>query len=108
MSALLQTLIGAFAAMVGGIGGAMWQTRHAEVIARSIRFAERREQCLLRLNAELAEILALIEPLYRQAEKLAAPATAYQDARGIVGRFTLHWETQASGVLADPDVVRAY
>ncbi len=62
------------------MGGATWQTRRADIIARSIRRAERREQGLLSLNAEVATIPAAIEPQYREAEGHAGAARPYQEA----------------------------
>jgi hypothetical protein len=107
MFALVQTLIGAAAAIVGGLVGAVWQTRRADDVARSIRRAERRENALLSLNAAVASILAELDPLYRQAEGGQTPFQ-YQEALRLVAELTSRWETESSAVIPDQDVINAY
>ena len=107
MLALVQTLVGAAAAIIGGLVGAVWQTRRADDVARSIRRAERREKGLLSLNATVASIQTELDRLYRQAERGQTPFQ-YQEALRLVGELTLHWETASSGVIPDADVINAY
>lgn len=66
-SAFVQTLIGAAAAIVGGVGAALWQTARADDVARRIRKAERREQALIDLNALVTVIYGQLLALYHRA-----------------------------------------
>ena len=97
----------AAAAIIGGLVGAVWQTRRADDVARSIRRAERREKGLLSLNATVASIQTELDRLYRQSERGQTPFQ-YQEALRLVGELTLHWETASSGVIPDADVINAY
>ena len=107
VSPFWQTVIGAAAAIVGGLVAAMWQTSHGEKIARSIRRAERRERGLLDLNTKVADVLARIDPLYRQAER-GQTQFQYQEAIRILGELSAHWNSDASGVISDGEVINAY
>jgi hypothetical protein len=106
-SPFLQTLIGAAAAVVGGLAAAIWQTSHADKIARSIRQAERRERGLLELSTKVSDVLVRTEQLFRQGEQGQA-AVAYQNAIGILGKLSAHWNSDASGVIPDGEVINAY
>ena len=68
MSPVLQTVIGAIAAIAGGFLAAWWQTSRADKIARTIRRAERREEGLLVLNVKVTDVHAAIDRIYQAAE----------------------------------------
>ncbi|MGO8957619.1 MAG: hypothetical protein ACLQFR_09655 [Streptosporangiaceae bacterium] len=53
MSAILQTLVGASAALAGGFLAAWWQTSRVDQVAQKIRRAERREAGLIAPDAKL-------------------------------------------------------
>ena len=58
MSSFWSTIIGAAAAIAGGLGAALWQTRRADDIARRIRQGERREEAPPGLAAAVQAPLA--------------------------------------------------
>jgi hypothetical protein len=106
-SALVQTLIGALAAIVGGLGAAFWQTARADDVARRIRRAERRERALIDLNADMTVSYGRLLALYRQAER-GQNAAQHNEARQILGTLAEHWDSRFSGVISDPTIVNAY
>jgi hypothetical protein len=106
-SALVQTLVGAVAAIVGGLGAALWQTARADDVARSIRRAERREQALIDLNALVTVIYGRLLTLYHQAER-GQNAAQHNEARQALDTLAQHWDSRSSGILSDPSIVTAY
>jgi hypothetical protein len=107
MSPVLQTVIGAIAAIAGGFLAAWWQTSRADKIARTIRRAERREEGLLVLNVKVTDVHAAIDRIYQAAE--AGQATSqYQGARQELAGLHQLWEGSSSGVIPDQTVVAAY
>jgi hypothetical protein len=106
-SAFVQTLIGALAAIVGGLGAALWQTAHADDVARSIRRAERHEQALIELNALVTDIYGQLLALYRQAER-GQSAAQHNQARQALDTLARHWDSRSSGIISDPPIVTAY
>ena len=107
MSPIWQTVIGAAAAIVGGMLAAWWQTSRADAIARRVRQEERREQGLFTLRAMLADIRSRVNYLYRQAE--ATPLTGqYQAASAALAELGTAWRANLSGVIPDGSIVKAY
>jgi hypothetical protein len=106
-SALAQTLIGAVAAIVGGLGAALWQTARADDVARRIRRAERREQALIDLNALVTVTYGRLLALYRQAER-GQNAAQHNEARQALDTLAQHWDSRSSGIISDPSIVTAY
>jgi hypothetical protein len=106
-SAFMQTLIGAVAAIVGGLGAALWQTARADDVARRIRKAERREQALIDLNALVTLSYGQLLTLYRRAEG-GQNAAQYIEARQSLDTFAANWDSRWSGIISDPSVVTAY
>lgn len=88
-SALGQTLIGAAAAIIGGLGAALWQTARADNVARRIRWAERRESALLDLNATVTVIYERLLELYHRAEG-GQNAAQFNEARQAVAQVRMH------------------
>jgi len=107
LSSLWQTAIGAAAAIVGGLGAAIWQTRRADDVARRIRLAERREQGLLELDALVAGLEFRLDDLNRAVER-GENQWQYQEPARVLGDLALHWHSKSSGVIPDPEVVAAY
>jgi len=106
-SALVQTLIGAVAAIIGGLGAALWQTARADDVARRIRKAERREQALIDLNALVTVISGQLLALYRRAEG-GQNAAQYTEARQALDTIAVHWDSHSAGIISDPSIVTAY
>jgi hypothetical protein len=106
-SALVQTLIGATAAIVGGLGAALWQTARADKVARRIRKAERREQALIDLNALVTVTYGRLLALYHQAER-GQNAAQHNEARQALDTLAQNWDSRSSGIISDPSVVTAY
>jgi hypothetical protein len=100
MSAILQTVIGAVAAIVGGVLAAWWQTSRAYKIARTIRRAERREEGLLELNQKVAEVHGVIDRVYRAAEH-GQSTSQYQNARQELNGLHEFWDARSLGVIPD-------
>jgi hypothetical protein len=100
MSSFWSTIIGAAAAIIGGLGAALWQTRRADDIARRIRREERREQALLALSAKVREVynrLAYIKPMTE-----TSPLTAQYFAAGqAIGELVQLWQANWSSVIGD-------
>jgi hypothetical protein len=107
VSAVLQTVIGAVAALAGGFLAAWWQTSRADTIARTIRRAERREQGLLELNQQVAEVHAAVDGVYRAAEH-GQSTSQYQHARQELNRLHVFWDGRSVGVIPDQTVIGAY
>jgi hypothetical protein len=106
MSAILQTIIGAAAAIVGGFVGAWWQTRRADDIARRIRREERRETGLVALAGKAGDVLDHLRVLSGVAE--AAPDTGqYEAARQAIEELRQLWLTELSTVIPDRAVTEA-
>lgn len=82
-SAIVQTLIGAAAAIVGGLGAALWQTARADDVARRIRRTERYELALLDLNTTVTVLYSQLLELYRRVE-LGQHAAQHNEARQAV------------------------
>jgi hypothetical protein len=106
-SAFVQTLIGALAAIVGGLGAAFWQTARADDVARRIRRAERHEKALIDLNALVTDIYGQLLALYRQAEH-GQSAAQHNQARQALDTLAQHWDSRSSGIISDPQIVAAY
>lgn len=106
-SALAQTLIGAVAAIVGGLGAALWQTARADDVARRIPRAERREQALIDLNALVTVIYGQLLALYRRAEG-GQNAAQHNEAHQALDTLAQHWDSRSSGIISDPSIVTAY
>ncbi len=106
-SAFVQTLIGTLAAVVGGLGAALWQTAHADDVARRIRRAERHEEALIDLNALVTEIYGQLLSLYRQAEH-GQSAAQHNQARQALDTIAQHWDSRSSSIISDPPIVDAY
>jgi hypothetical protein len=104
---MLQVLLGGALTIAGGFVAAWWQTSRADDTARRIRREERSERALLELNSVVAQLLARLDPLYRQAES-GQTQFQYQEAVNIMGELARHWESNAAGVITNPEVVRAY
>lgn len=110
MSAILQTIIGAAAAIVGGFVGAWWQTRRADDVARRIRREERQEQALLALFSKASDVHERLGGILRAAAT-APLASQYEAARQTVRELGELWETNlmaAIGDLAIAGDVRAF
>jgi hypothetical protein len=95
------------AAIVGGLGAALWQTARADDVARRIRRAERREQALIDLNALVTDIYGQLLALYRQAER-GQNAAQHNQARQALDTLAQHWDSRSSGIISDPSIVAAY
>lgn len=106
-SALGQTLIGAAAALIGGLGAALWQIARADRVAVRIRRAERYESALLDLNASVAVTYGRLLDIYRQAER-GQNATQYIEARQAVDQLRVHWDSRSSSMIGDQATVDAY
>jgi len=107
MSAVLQTVIGAVAAIAGGFLVAWWQTSRADTIARTIRRAERREEGLLELNEKVTEVHDAIERVYSAAEH-GQSTSQYQNARQELNGLHVFWDGRSVGVIPDQAVIDAY
>jgi hypothetical protein len=103
MSAILQTIIGAAAAIVGGFVGAWWQTRRADDVARRIRREERKEQALLALFSKASDVLEHLTSIARMAT--TTPLTSqYDAARQPLGELRQLWDTDLVAVIPDHDI----
>jgi hypothetical protein len=100
MSAILQTIIGAAAAIVGGFVGAWWQTRRADDIARRIRRDERREQALLALIPKATDVAHGLANIRSEVD--FTPRS--QAARAVISEFLELWFGDWSVVIPDPAV----
>lgn len=107
MSPVWQTIIGAAAAIIGGLVAAWWQTSRADKIAHDIRRAERREEGLLALNVKVTTIHASLDGVHRAAEKGQA-TSQYQYALQLLGELKQFWEGSSSGVIPDESIISAY
>ena len=114
MSAVLQTVIGAIAAIAGGFLAAWWQTSRADAVARNIRRAERREQGLLELNQQVAQALIDVGEAYRSVDyahkksSIRDPAIHYYGSRKSLDRLHVFWDHKSVGVIPDQTVINAY
>jgi hypothetical protein len=108
LSTLWQTVIGAAAAIVGGLGAALYQTNRADNVARRIRHDERREQALLELDALASGLQARLDGLYRQVVEHGQGPWQYQEALNVVTELAQHWRSKSSGIISDPPIVDAY
>jgi hypothetical protein len=100
MSSFWSTIIGAAAAIVGGLGAALWQTRRADDIARRIRREERQEQALLVLFNQASDVLFRLIGIARAAA--TAPLTSqYEAARQAVTGLSQLWDTDLIAVITD-------
>jgi hypothetical protein len=100
MSAILQTIIGAVAAIVGGFVGAWWQTRHADDVARSIRHEERQEQALLALFSAASSVLERLGGIRRAAASM--PLTSqYQAASQAASELRQRWTADLIAAIRD-------
>jgi hypothetical protein len=106
MSAILQTLIGAAAAIVGGFVGAWWQTRRADDIARRIRQDERQEKALLDFIAKATEAQSRIDAIYHAA-KTVPLTNQYEAARQAVEELRQLWNGGWAYVIPDQAVLGA-
>jgi hypothetical protein len=107
MSAILQTLIGAAAAIVGGFVGAWWQTRRADDIARRSRREERRERALLDLWTKAGDIAERLARIRRAAA--SQPLTGqYEAARQAVDELTSFYAWDVQAVIPDQAVRDAW
>jgi hypothetical protein len=106
MSAILQTLIGAAAAIVGGFVGAWWQTRRADDIARRIRQEERQEKALLDFIAKATEAHSRIDAIYHAA-KTVPLTNQYEAARQAVEELRQLWNGGWAYVIPDQAVLGA-
>jgi hypothetical protein len=106
-SAFVQTLIGAVAAIIGGLGAAFYQTNRADKVARRIRYDERREGALLELDALASALQSRLDALYRQVER-GQTQWQYQEALNVLGELAQHWRGKLSGVIPDQEIVNAY
>ena len=87
MSSFWSTIIGAAAAIIGGFGAALWQTRRADDIARRIRREERREQALFALQGKVQEVYTRLASIRVMAE--SSPLTGqYFAARRLLLRWS--------------------
>jgi hypothetical protein len=106
MSSFWSTIIGAAAAIVGGLGAALWQTRRADNIARRIRREERREQALLALNSKAQDVYIRVAEIVPKAEALARPLTtqdflaANQALHELARLYAAEWAL----VIRDPPI----
>jgi hypothetical protein len=107
MSSFVPTIVGAVAAISGGLVGAVWQTRRSDDVARRIRRAERREHGLLQLASVVAVVETQLTVLQREAERGLAPAQ-YERAVQSLHELRTHWDTVSSGVIPDGAIVSSY
>jgi hypothetical protein len=100
MSSFWSTIIGAAAAIIGGLGAVVWQTRRADDIAQRIRRQERREQALFALSAKVQEVysrLASIRPMAGTSPLTAQYFAASQALRELLQL----WQTTWAAVIGD-------
>jgi hypothetical protein len=107
MSPVWQTIIGAVAAIAGGFVGVWWQTGRAGKVARNIRRAERREDCLLTLNAKLSVTNGAFRALYNEAEHSQA-RSQYLRALMLIEELRQLWDGSSSGAILGQAVINAY
>jgi hypothetical protein len=107
MSSFWSTIIGAVAAIIGGLGAALWQTRRADDIARRIRRQERREQALFALSSKVQEVYNLLASIQPMTE--TSPLTAqYNAARQALRELLRIWQTNWSAVIGDQPIRAAF
>jgi hypothetical protein len=94
MSAILQTIIGAVAALGGGFLAAWWQTSRADKVAQKIRAAERRESGLIALNSKITDVVGDLREITRTRRGHAA-AGWHDDALKLVSGLIDFWEHNA-------------
>ena len=107
MSAIWQTIIGAAAAIAGGLVAAWWQTARADDVAQRIRRGERREEGLLTLSATVTTIVTQLQVLYRQA-RYAPTADQYKLAVQLVQQLRDLWYGTSSGMVPDQSIRMAF
>ena len=100
MSAILQTIIGAAAAIVGGFVGAWWQTRRADDVARRIRREERQEQALLALFSKASDVSERLANI-RFAAATVPLTSQYEAARQAVSELRELWDTNLMAGIGD-------
>jgi hypothetical protein len=66
---LVQTLIGATAAILGGLIAAWWQGRQAARVARRVRRGEREDKALIKLNAGLSDVQRRLQDMLASVDK---------------------------------------
>jgi hypothetical protein len=106
MSATLQTIIGAAAAIIGGFVGAWWQTSRADSSARRIRWEVRREQALLALTTKVGQVIELLADAARVPDS-AALTGQYGYAYGAVHELRQLWGTNNLFVIRYDGVMSA-
>lgn len=109
MAAIVQTIIGALAAIAGGVLAVWWQERHASEMARRIRREERREEALRTFHAKTVEITERVDRDYRAAENdPGAWRKAWESVYSAVDELRRLWETDTSGKIPDESVAARY
>jgi hypothetical protein len=108
MSAILQTLIGAAAAIVGGFVGAWWQTRRADDIAWRIRREERGEQALIALAGKAGDLQDRVLRTQRAAIEGTSIVSDEHEARQLIGEIRQLWLTDTSVTINVPAVNGAF
>jgi len=109
MTAFVQTIIGALAAIGGGMLTAWWQEQHATETARRIRREERREEALRAFHAKTIEIVERIDQDYRAAENdPGAWREAWESAYPTVDELRKLWESDASGKIPEESITARY
>lgn len=104
-----QTLIGAAAAITGGVAGAWWQARYANKVARNIRSEERREEGLLALNAKVVDVAEVVDRGLRAAEREPASwSTAWVAVHGEIAALRTTWEADLAAKIPDRIIVDKY
>lgn len=73
MDALLQTIIGALAAILGGLLAVWYQHRHTAAVAAEIRAQEREEEALLALDAALPALKGFMDTAILTLKPPVAP-----------------------------------
>jgi hypothetical protein len=105
MSSFWSTIIGAAAAIAGGLGAAMWQSRRADDIARRVRRQERREQALLALYNK---IQAIRDQLLSTAPKEGISRARYNAVAQAVGELIQLWDQDWSAAIPDSPIRVAF
>lgn len=103
MSVIWQTIIGAVAAIIGGFGGAWWQTRRADDVARSIRREERQEQAVLALFNAASDVLERLTSIRRMAETTPL-VSQLQDASQAASELRRRWMADWLAAIRDQGI----